>query len=192
MKINKNIYKIICLAIVLGVSLPAIVSAEQNQRPFVAKKSLVDINAKTQANKNHKTKENKTLTNSVKSKASEKINAILSYAKKFRGVPYHFGGSTSHGFDCSGYLRYVFQQTLGINLPHDASLQYKLGTKISRRHLEPGDLVFFSTYLPGISHSGIYVGNGDFISATSSSGVMIASLDSGYWKEHYRGATRIL
>lgn len=116
---------------------------------------------------------------------------LVSYAKKFKGTPYKFGGTTPSGFDCSGYLRYVFNN-FDISLPRTAAEQYKIGSGVSKSNLKEGDMVFFSgTYKAGISHAGIYVGNGNFISATSS-GVTIANLNTNpYWAPKYTGARRI-
>ena len=102
-----------------------------------------------------------------------------------------FGGTTPSGFDCSGYVKYVFEKQ-GISLPRLADEQYNVGVEVSRANLKAGDLVFFETYEPGPSHSGIYIGNGKFISATSSRGVAVADLDTGYWGERYIGAKRVI
>ena len=122
---------------------------------------------------------------------SGNVKEILTYANTFTGVPYKFGGTTPAGFDCSGYIRYVFQK-IGYDLPRQADEQYTVGKKVEKSNLQPGDLVFFETYEPGISHSGIYIGDGQFISATSSSGVAIADIDDSYWGPRYVGAKRVL
>lgn len=114
---------------------------------------------------------------------------IVQSSFQYIGVPYVFGGTTPSGFDCSGFVRYVFNSA-GIWLPRAADEQYNVGYAVS--NLQPGDLVFFSTYTYGVSHSGIYIGNGNFISATSSSGVRIDNLYSGYWGACYIGARRVL
>lgn len=115
---------------------------------------------------------------------------LVSTANKYVGVPYVFGGNTPSGFDCSGFTRYVFSHN-GINLPRMADEQYRIGSAVSRSELIPGDLVFFSTYEPGASHAGIYVGDNQFISATSSGGIRVDSMDSGYWASRYVGAKRV-
>lgn len=107
------------------------------------------------------------------------------------GVPYWFGGTTPRGFDCSGFTRYVFA-TIGMDLPRQADSQYALGRAVPAERMQPGDLVFFETYEPGPSHVGIYIGNGQFISATSSRGVAVAEVFGTYWGERFLGARRVL
>lgn len=124
-------------------------------------------------------------------KASGGARAITEEARKYIGIPYRFGGTDRQGFDCSGFIQYVYR-VKGISLPRAADEQYHAGRVISEKSLAPGDLVFFSTYEDGVSHSGIYMGNGSFISATTSRGIAIADMTSGYWRQHYVGARRIL
>ena len=119
------------------------------------------------------------------------VKQIINYSMKFVGVPYLFGGVSPSGFDCSGYVQYVFAQ-YGISLPRTADIQFTKGQWVSRNKLIPGDLVYFTTYAPGASHVGIYVGDGKFINAQSSKGVAIATLDNTYWGSRYFGAKRIL
>ena len=114
---------------------------------------------------------------------------IVQTSFQYVGVPYVFGGTTPSGFDCSGFVRYVYANA-GIWLPRAADEQFESGYAVS--NLQPGDLVFFSTYTYGASHSGIYLGNGKFISATSSSGVRVDNLYDGYWGSCYIGARRVI
>lgn len=116
---------------------------------------------------------------------------IVATGKNYIGVPYVFGGTTPKGFDCSGFLQYVFKQ-VGFNIPRLADEQYKLGKAAKVAQLEPGDLVFFSTYEPGASHCGIYVGNGNFMHASSSKGIRIDSLSNEYWRPRFLGARKII
>lgn len=116
---------------------------------------------------------------------------IVSRAAKYKGVPYVFGGTTPKGFDCSGYVQYVFRDCKA-TLPRLADEQALKGVFVTQRQLRPGDLVFFTTYLPGASHVGIYAGSGQFWSASSSKGVILSSLKDEYWKTRYYGARRVL
>ena len=118
-------------------------------------------------------------------------NTIVSASMNYIGVPYVFGGTSPYGFDCSGYVQYVFAKA-GISIPRTADVQYDFGTPISTTELVPGDLVFFETYTYGASHVGIYLGDGNFIHASSSQGVTINSLSQAYYSSHYIGARRIL
>lgn len=123
--------------------------------------------------------------------SSTTVRRLIQTASRYMGVPYVFGGTTPNGFDCSGFTRFVFAN-YGIQLPRAADEQYDVGQSVSYNRLQPGDLVFFSTYAPGASHSGIYLGNGQFISATSSRGVAIDRMESSYWGARYIGARRVL
>lgn len=116
---------------------------------------------------------------------------IVKTAAKYKGVPYKFGGTTPKGFDCSAYVQYVFGRH-DAKLPRTADAQVLDGIFVLKSKLKPGDLVFFSTYASGASHVGIYAGSGKFWSASTSRGVVLDSLDTGYWKEHYYGARRVL
>lgn len=119
------------------------------------------------------------------------VNKLVATAKKYIGVPYKMGGTTPKAFDCSGYLQYVFAQH-SMKLPRTADLQYKLGKSMPAGKLEAGDLVFFTTYEKGASHCGIYLGNGQFIHASSSKGVRIDKLSDSYWKKAYYGGKHIV
>jgi cell wall-associated NlpC family hydrolase len=111
-------------------------------------------------------------------------------AMRFLGVPYVFGGTSTGGFDCSGYVQHVFAM-MGFHLPRTADAQFYAGRTIAGA-MKPGDLVFFQTYLPGPSHVGIYLGNDEFVHASSSHGVTISSLHQAYWSVRYLGAKRYL
>ncbi len=116
---------------------------------------------------------------------------VVATAKKHIGVPYKYGGTSPTGFDCSGFVQYVYGQH-GKQLPRTADKQFETGTLVQARNLKHGDLVFFTTTEKGASHCGIFIGYGKFIHASSSRGVMISSLGDMYWKPRYLGARRIL
>lgn len=125
------------------------------------------------------------------SRDSTPAKRVIQFSLRFLGVPYRYGGVSASGFDCSGFTRHVFR-VAGIELPRMADEQFELGRPIKYSSLQPGDMVFFTTYLPGPSHCGIYIGNGRFISATSSRGIAIDPMDNSYWAPRYIGARRIL
>ena len=116
---------------------------------------------------------------------------IIKTAKKYIGCPYKWGGTSPKGFDCSGYVGYVFSAH-GVELPRTSREQYNFGTKVSKSNLQPGDLVFFNTSGKGVSHVGIYIGDGQFIHSGTTRGVVIAELFSNYWMNLYLGARRVL
>ena len=124
-----------------------------------------------------------------RSMSTNPTRRVIQTALRYQGVPYSFGGTTPNGFDCSGFTKFVFAQ-VGVSLPRMADSQYYDYPAVSE--LQPGDLVFFETYEPGPSHVGIYIGNRQFVNASSSRGVVVDSLDSGYWGARYIGARRVL
>lgn len=118
---------------------------------------------------------------------------LIADSYNYISVPYKWGGSSpTEGFDCSGFVYYMFNK-FGISSVRTTSDNlYKQGTSISRASLKPGDLVFFSIAGSGaVDHVGFYVGNNKFISATRSAGIYIQSLDSTYWGPKYMGAKRV-
>lgn len=124
------------------------------------------------------------------SRRGRMLHGILGSARRFMGTPYSMGATGSGAFDCSGFVMRVFLMH-GVSLPRTADVQYNAGRKVARGQEEPGDLVFFETYCPGPSHVGIYVGNGNFIHASSSRGVTVSSLSDGYYSKRYLGAKRV-
>ncbi len=131
---------------------------------------------------------------SIGDKAKDSAADITSYALSLIGVDYRFGGNTpDQGLDCSGLIRYVFQQATGISLPRSAREQARVGESIKRDDLQPGDLVFFNTRRFQFSHVGLYIGDNRFIHAPSSGGsVEVTSLDNRYWQKAFNGARRIV
>ena len=117
---------------------------------------------------------------------------ILAKAQQYLGTPYVYGGASPAGFDCSGFVYYVLKE-LGYSPYRTPADQYRQGTYVAKSDLQVGDIVFFAgTYASGISHVGIYAGNGQFIhSPNSRSVVSYSDLTSGYWAQHYYGARRM-
>lgn len=132
-------------------------------------------------------------TSSSNNNTSAKGEEVVAYAKKYLGYPYVYGAAGSSSFDCSGFTMYVYKQ-FGINLPHGATSQSRYGTKVSKSNLKAGDIVFLTDYETGvgIGHCGIYVGDGNFIHAsTTGYKVKISSLDGEYAGRFY-SAIRLL
>ncbi len=127
-------------------------------------------------------------------KAKDTASEITSYALSLIGVDYRFGGNTpDQGLDCSGLIRYVFQQATGLSLPRSAREQARVGQSVSKDNLQPGDLVFFNTRRFQFSHVGLYIGDNRFIHAPSSGGaVQVVNLDNAYWQKAFNGARRIV
>jgi cell wall-associated NlpC family hydrolase len=117
---------------------------------------------------------------------------VLQTALGYRGVPYVLGGeSPATGFDCSGFVRYVFAAN-HFDLPRTVLEQYALGTRVDLRDIRPGDLVYFSTVAPGASHVGIALGATEFVHAPGVSGaVRVERLDSSYWHDRFLAAKRL-
>ena len=118
--------------------------------------------------------------------------ALSSTALSLRGAPYRNGGvDPANGFDCSGFVRYVYEQH-GVAIPRQVRDQFRVGKDVDREDLEPGDLVFFSTIAPGASHVGIVIGGDQFVHAPSERGVVrVESLSAQYWASRYIGAKRV-
>lgn len=127
-------------------------------------------------------------------KAKDTASEITTYALSLIGVDYRFGGNTpDQGLDCSGLIRYVFQQATGLSLPRSAREQARVGQSVSKDKLQPGDLVFFNTRRFQFSHVGLYIGDNRFIHAPSAGGaVQVVSLDNAYWQKAFNGARRIV
>jgi peptidoglycan DL-endopeptidase CwlO len=115
-----------------------------------------------------------------------RYGGVVGIAMQYLGTPYVYGGSSPSGFDCSGFIMYVYAK-IGVSLPHNAAAQYGYGTPVSRDQLQAGDLVFFN----GLGHAGIYVGGGSFIHSPHTGDVVKISSMSGWYSSTYVGARRL-
>lgn len=124
----------------------------------------------------------------------DRASALVVHARGFLGVPYRRGGdSVETGFDCSGFVRAIYEQTLGLVLPRKADDQAAATQVIDRQDLKPGDLVFFNTMRRAFSHVGIYVGDGKFIhSPKPGAEVRVEDMGGSYWIRRFDGARRVL
>ncbi len=124
----------------------------------------------------------------VSSQASDLVVNAMGYL----GVPYRRGGTGIQGFDCSGFVQAMYENTLGLVLPHNAKAQAAATEKIDKTELQPGDLVFFNTLRRAFSHVGIYVGEGKFIHSPRVGGeVRIEDMRDSYWIKRFNGARRV-
>jgi len=123
----------------------------------------------------------------------EKASQLVVHAMGFLGVPYKRGGdSVETGFDCSGFVRAIYEQSAGLLLPRRAAEQAQATQKISKDELRPGDLVFFNTMRQAFSHVGIYIGDGKFIhSPRSGAEVRVEDMSKSYWVQRFNGARRV-
>lgn len=129
------------------------------------------------------------VTKAAQTLPTASANQVIHFAEQFLGIPYVWGGTSPSGFDCSGFTQYVMQH-FNVSLYRTSEMQFAQGVPVSYSHLQPGDLVFFSTYAPGASHVGIYIGNGLMIDAEDV-GVAIDSISNSYWGPKYLGARRV-
>jgi cell wall-associated NlpC family hydrolase len=122
-----------------------------------------------------------------------KAGDVVVGALNMIGVRYRWGGNTpDSGLDCSGFVRYVFRDTLGMSLPRSAAEMSRVGEKVSMSNLKPGDLVFFNTMRRTFSHVGIYIGDNKFVhSPSTGSTIRVDDLDDGYWEKRFNGARRV-
>jgi cell wall-associated NlpC family hydrolase len=120
-------------------------------------------------------------------------NQVANFAMQYVGYPYAYAGEGPYAFDCSGFTKFVIQNTLGMDITHDMFTQIGMGQSVGMNELQPGDLVFFAnTFRPGLSHTGIYIGGGQFVHAENEgTGVVVSDLNSDYYGSRWAGGTRI-
>jgi cell wall-associated NlpC family hydrolase len=130
----------------------------------------------------------------TKETASASGNEVVSVAQKYKGSRYVWGGASPKGFDCSGFTWYVYQEATGMDITRGVDEQWQLGRSVREGQWQAGDIVFFkNTFERGLSHCGIYISGNEFIHAENEqTGVIISTLDSDYYSDHYAGARRLL
>ena len=120
------------------------------------------------------------------------VDDLIGSAMGFLGVAYRFGGASPSGFDCSGFMQYIFRKAFAVNLPRTSAEQANVGVAVNRSQLQPGDMVFFRTAGSRISHVGMYIGNDRFIHAPrTGKRIEITSLSNRYWSARYATARRV-
>ena len=173
MQTMRLLFLALCLSIGLAHAAP--VSAEDDELESFINQSLV-LSQISHIGK------------SVGNQASD----LVVNAMGFLGVPYKRGGTGSNGFDCSGFVRAIYENTLGLVLPHNAKAQAAATEQIESSELQPGDLVFFNTLRRTFSHVGIYIGEGKFIHSPRAGGeVRIENMSDTYWRKRFNGARRV-
>lgn len=169
-------------------------------KTYVSEKKVAEVTSRSSARREETSttqveekKQEETKTETTTKETSSKGSEVVAMAKKYLGSRYVYGGSSPSGFDCSGFTMYIYKQ-FGVSLPHSATAQSSKGTKVEKKDLQPGDMVFFTDYKTGkgIGHCGIYVGGGSFIHAsTEKTGVITSSIYSGSHAKRYVKAVRI-
>ena len=162
-------------------------AAEDDVGRFMQEKRLIDRIDEVRATMGEK-------VSTGASTMALKTSELVVNAMGFLGVPYRRGGNNADtGFDCSGFVRAMYEQTVGLMLPRRANEQAAATQKIDRQELQPGDLVFFNTMKKAFSHVGIYVGDNKFIhSPKPGAQVRVEDMSVGYWKTRFDGARRVL
>lgn len=124
--------------------------------------------------------------------SAAKNETLAAFIKEWYGVPYRFGGTSKKGIDCSAFVRELYEDVYNIHLLRTAFEQFSASTPIfNKEELKEGDLVFFKIHSRHISHVGVYLSEGKFVHASSSSGVMVSDLSDRYWRRYYAGAGRV-
>jgi cell wall-associated NlpC family hydrolase len=147
------------------------------------------VDAAKKKKKGEKGKKEKT-----NSSVSSSGNEVVRVAQKYEGARYTWGGASPKGFDCSGFTWYVYQKATGMDITRGVDEQWQHGRSVGHGEWQAGDIVFFeNTFKRGLSHVGIYINGNKFIHAENEqTGVIISTLDSDYYSDHYAGARRLL
>ena len=174
------------LAAATGAQAAPPASAEDDVGRFMAEKRLVDRLEEVRVNVGGRVHEGA-------SRVAHRASDLVVTAMGFLGVPYRRGGSSVEtGFDCSGFVKAMYEQTVGLILPRRANEQAAATEKIDRKELQPGDLVFFNTLRRTFSHVGIYIGDNKFIhSPKPGAQVRVEDMGVPYWSTRFDGARRV-
>ena len=178
MLMSKIHHKLLALLVVIG----------SFQAPVVLAQSATEPEAS-----NRITSVASQLANTVTSSVVDGTESLINNAMQLIGVRYRWGGNTPQsGLDCSGFVRYVFNDTFGFLLPRKSAQMSQVGLEIRKDELRPGDLVFFNTMRHAFSHVGIYVGDNKFIHAPSrGKSIRVDDMTKAYWEKRYNGARRM-
>ena len=178
MLMSKIHHKLLALLVVIG----------SFQAPVVLAQSATEPEAS-----NRITSVASQLANTVTSSVVDGTESLINNAMQLIGVRYRWGGNTPQsGLDCSGFVRYVFNDTFGFLLPRKSAQMSQVGLEIRKDELRPGDLVFFNTMRHAFSHVGIYVGENKFIHAPSKGKtIRVDDMNQSYWVKRYNGARRM-
>jgi cell wall-associated NlpC family hydrolase len=172
----KWLISVFLLACALGAQAAPSAPTDDDMQRFMADKGLFDR------------------LGQVRDRITDTTSELVVTAMGFLGVPYRRGGnSASTGFDCSGFVKAMYEQTVGLVLPRRANEQAAATQAIDKQDLKPGDLVFFNTMKRAFSHVGIYVGDGKFIhSPKPGAEVRVEDMSGNYWQRRFDGARRVL
>ena len=199
MNFNKNIIFIFSLTVL--ITLGCSPHVRFSTKAFHSYNNSNSFEKSTAYNSKHATSSKKTNNKSItkntinlnfltNSNLGNRRKEVLSFAQSWLGTPYCYGGSNKSCTDCSGFVMQVYDMA-GVRLPRTAALQYNFGEDIDEDEITPGDLVFF-TRQNKIGHVGIYVGNDQFIHASSKRGVVLQSLEDNYYKKTFAGCKRVI
>jgi cell wall-associated NlpC family hydrolase len=173
---SKWLIHAVLLASALGAQAAPSAPADDDVQRFLADKGLLDR------------------LGQVRDRITDTTSELVVTAMGFLGVPYRRGGNSAiTGFDCSGFVKAIYEQTVGLVLPRRANEQAAATQAIDKQDLQPGDLVFFNTMKRAFSHVGIYVGGGKFIhSPKPGAEVRVEDMTGSYWQRRFDGARRVL
>lgn len=189
---KRKVAKVAILASALVLSL-SVLAAEPEAAPAPSGSSPVQMSFPVAGSSATLPPPAPAATPGLLERAAASAQGLADSALAFLGVSYRFGGNSPEGgFDCSGLVRRVFQDALGLNLPRTAKEMSQVGKQVSIEDLKPGDLVFFNTMRRAFSHVGIYLGNSKFVHAPSDGGVVrVEDIRIPYWTSRFNGARRM-